>query len=111
MKKGNNNNNNNQGTYPKILPGRLANQSILVFFIKEQNPVVSNNRDNGEERRNIELDFELGLVTLGISLVSSAFYVAPLAITPSLVEDADSSAIRLESVGGPCVDTILGLKK
>lgn len=46
-------------TYPKIFPGGLANQSILIIRIKIQNPVISNNRYDGKEGWNIEFDLKL----------------------------------------------------
>lgn len=96
-------------TYPKISPARLTNESILIIMINEQNPVISNNRDNGQKWRNIEFDLELSLIAVRISLISRSLNEASFPTAPSLVQNVHSAVI-VESVGGSGVHAVTGLK-
>jgi len=100
----------NRFTYPKVFPGRFANQSILIITVNVEDPVVPNDRDDGQEGWNIKLYLQLGFIRVWVSLVSSTLYGASLSITPSLVQYMHSP-ITVKGICGSGVHTILGLKK
>jgi len=95
--------------YPEITPGRLANESVLVVRIDVEHPVVSGDGNDWEERRDIELDFELGFVAFRIGLIGAAFDKTPLPVAPRFVQDVYGT-VGVKGVGGASVDAVLWLK-
>uniref|UniRef100_A0A1J3GUS8 Uncharacterized protein n=1 Tax=Noccaea caerulescens TaxID=107243 RepID=A0A1J3GUS8_NOCCA len=95
--------------YPEITPGGLADHGVLVIGIDIEHPVVAGDGNDWEERREVEPDFELGLVTLRIGLVGAALDETPLPSAPSLVQDVHR-AVGVKGVGGAGVDAVLRLE-
>jgi len=78
-----------------------------------EHPVVAGDGEDGEERRHVEADLELGLVAGRVGAPGRALDVAaaPAAVGPRLVEHLHGAVVGVERVGGARVGARLGLER